>query len=381
MARNPLRQLTELGQSVWLDGICRRWLADGALARLIGHDGVSGCTTNPAIFERAVAHERDYADSIVAGRRAGKSGTALYESLAIEDMRRAADLLRPVYESSAARDGYVGLEVSPELAYRAQATIDEARRLWACVARPNLMIQVPGTPAGASALRVLVASSINVNATLLYSVAQYRRVLQAHREGVADALHSGVSPGISVASFVLSRLDTLVDRQLDDLGAPPAAALRGQAATACAWLAYQELRSYHAERGRQASAGRDAGQQRLLWVATAAGGRRDSSMKYLDALVAPGTIAAVPLETMATYRDHGNPSLCVAERSANARVVVMELRTLGLDLGELGEELQFQGVRKFGVAHRQLIAAVDRTAKKLEASADGSRTISPDRLH
>ena len=368
MKQNPLQQLVTLGQSVWLDDIRRAWLADGTLARLIEHDGVSGLTSNPAIFERSISQQPDYDDAIAAARRAGISAAALYEALAVDDIRRAADLLQPVYQTSRKRDGYVSLEVSPDIADQTSATIDEARRLWARVARPNLMVKVPGTDAAMPAIRALVASGINVNVTLLFSVEQYRRTVYAYFNGVEDAVRNGVRPGASVASFFLSRIDTFIDRHLDALRAPRATALRGQAATACARLAYQEFKRLYA-RYWQALARRHAEPQRLLWASTSTKDERYSDVKYLDNLVIPGTITTVPIETLAACRDHGSPVLPIEENLTESRAVSAELTMLGLDLDALGEQLQREGVRKFRTAYQQLLATLDRRIKVQEMTA------------
>jgi transaldolase len=369
MQQNPLQQLATLGQSVWLDDIRRAWLADGTLARLIEHDGVSGLTSNPAIFERSISQEPDYDAAIAAARGVGISGAALYEALAVDDIRRAADLLQPVYQMSGKRDGYVSLEVPPDIADQTRATIEEARRLWARVARPNLMVKVPGTDAGMPAIRALVASGINVNVTLLFSVAQYRRTVYAYFDGVEDAVRNGVPPGASVASFFLSRIDTLVDRHLDAFRAPRATALRGQAATACARLAYQEFKRLYASPYWQARAPRHVEPQRLLWASTSTKDERYSDVKYLDDLVIPGTITTVPIETLAACRDHGSPALLIEEKLAESRAVSAELRMLGLDLDALGEQLQCEGVRKFRTAYQQLLATLDRRIKVHEVTA------------
>jgi transaldolase len=369
MKHNPLQRLAMLGQSVWLDDIRRAWLEDGTLARLIAHDGVSGLTSNPAIFERSISQDPDYDDAIAAARRAGISADALYEALAVDDIRRAADLLMPVYQTSGKRDGYVSLEVSPEFADQTSATIKEARRLWARVARPNLMVKVPGTDAGMAAVRALVASSINVNVTLLFSVAQYRRTMYAYFAGVEDALRNGVAPGASVASFFLSRIDAHVDRRLDGVRAPRTTALRGQAATACARLAYEEFRGLYASSYWQVLAARHVEPQRLLWASTSTKDQRYSDVKYLDDLVIPGTITTVPIETLAAYRDHGTPVLPIEEKLIESHAVSGELTMLGLDLDALGEQLQREGVRKFRTAYQQLLATLDRRIKVQQVTA------------
>ena len=366
---NPLQRLATLGQSVWLDDIRRAWLADGTLARLIEQDGVSGLTSNPAIFERSISQDPEYEDAIAAARRAGTSTAALYETLAVEDIRCAADLLQPVYQRSGKRDGYVSLEVAPQIADDAAATIKEARRLWALVARPNLMVKVPGTEPGLHAARALVASSVNVNVTLLFSIAQYRRNVYAYLLGLEDAARNAVQPGVSVASFFLSRIDTLVDLRLDELRAPRAAALRGQAATVCARLAHAEFSEAYSSSYWQSFAARHVEPQRLLWASTSVKDARYSDVKYLDDLVIPGTITTVPIETLAAYRDHGNPALPPDEKLIESQALSGQLSMLGLELDELGEQLQREGVRKFVNAHQQLLAALDRRIHVPEVTA------------
>ena len=363
MERNPLRELKSLSQSVWLDDIRRRWLGDGTLARLIENDGISGLTSNPAIFERAISQDPDYDDAIAAGRRAGLSGVRLYEALVIDDIRAAADLLGASYSASRARDGYVSLEVSPHIAHDTETTIDEARRLWSLVARPNLMVKIPGTEAGLPALRALVGQGINVNVTLLFSVAQYRAVAHAYMAGVEEALRSGIRAGVSVASFFVSRIDALVDARLDRLNTAHTRAVRGAAATACACLAYAEQKRLYAQPRWTALAERGGEPQRLLWASTSTKDDRYSDVKYLDDLGAPGTVTTVPIETLAAYRDHGNPALRIADKLTEARRVADELARLDLELDAVGRELQVDGVRKFAESYDRLLAALERRSR------------------
>ena len=231
------------------------------------------------------------------------------------------------------------------------------------------MVKVPGTDAGMPAIRALVASGINVNVTLLFSVAQYRQTVNAYIAGVEDALRNGVTPGASVASFFLSRIDALVDRHLDALRTPRATALRGQAATACARLAYQEFSRLYTSSYWQALAARHVEPQRLLWASTSTKDARYSDVKYLDDLVIPGTITTVPIETLAAYRDHGDPARLIEEKLSESSAVSAELTKLGLDLDALGEQLQCEGVHKFRAAHQQLLATLDRRIKVQELTA------------
>jgi transaldolase len=369
MKQNPLQQLVALGQSVWLDDIRRAWLKDGTLARLIEHDCVSGLTSNPAIFARSITQDWVYDAAIASARRARISGPALYESLVVDDIRRAADLLKPVYLRSGRRDGFVSLEVSPDIADQTSDTIDEGRRLWARVKRPNLMVKVPGTDAGMPAIRSFIASGINVNVTLLFSVAQYRQTLNAYIAGVEDALRKGVAPGASVASFFLSRIDAHIDRRLDAFRTPRATALRGQAATACARLAHQEFNRLYLSPYWKALAARHVEPQRLLWASTSTKDGSYSDVKYLDDLAIPGTITTVPIDTLAAYRDHGSPAQLIEEKFSESSAVSSELTKLGLDLDVLGDRLQCEGVHKFKAAYQQLLVTLDRRNKVQELTA------------
>ena len=350
MTANPLLKLKALGQSIWLDDIRRAWLEDGTLARLIADDGLAGVTSNPAIFEKAIAKARDYDEAIAALARAGASPPAIYDALTVDDVGRAADLFRPLHERTGGADGFVSLEVSPHLAYDTRNTVAEAHRLWERLDRPNVMIKVPATRPGLQAIRKLIADGVNVNATLLFSVARYREVVEAFMAGLEQRAREGKSVDrmASVASFFLSRIDTLVDRQLDEIGTADAAALRGQAAVACARLACQHYREEWRERARwRALAGRGAHPQRLLWASTSTKDEAYSVLKYVEALVGPDTVNTLPPETLAAYRDGGRPALTLENDLAAARTLPQRLDALGIDLEAVAEALEREGVRKF----------------------------------
>jgi transaldolase len=356
---SALKQLTALGQSVWLDDIRRSWLNDGTLRHLIAQDGVSGLTSNPTIFERAITHGADYRAAIETGQSAGLGGAALYEALVIEDIRMAADLLCDVWHESRRRDGFVSLEVSPHLAHDTGGSIAEAQRLWKRVGRPNVMIKIPGTQEGLPAIRPLIAQGINVNVTLLFSVTQFRRVWDGYLAGVEDAVAARTAPGASVASFFLSRIDTLVDARLD--AQPPVAAreLRGCAAIACARLAYREFKRLIETPRCNALLARGAQPLRLLWASTSIKDERYSDVRYLDALAGPQTVTTVPIETLTAYRDHGSPVARLEEDPDQARAVADELAALGIDLDAVGDELQADGVRKFSRSYDRLLRALE----------------------
>lgn len=368
---NRLRRIESLGQSLWLDYIERALLAGGGLECLIHDDGISGVTSNPAIFEKAIQHA-DYDAAIALLARRGLGAQEIYEELAFEDVSLAADLLRDVYETSCMRaccgcDGYVSLEVSPQLAHDTAATVAEAKRLWNRVGRPNLMIKVPATRAGLPAIRQLIADGINVNVTLLFGVARYREVAESYFAGLEDRLAQGgtIDRVASVASFFLSRIDTLVDGYLDHAGQPQARELRGQAAIAYARLAYLDYQEFMRSPRWQALTARGARPQRLLWASTSTKDPAYDDVKYVDALIGPDTVNTLPPETMTAYRDHGKPALRLEEGTDAARALPGQLAALGVDLTAVSDELERQGVQKFIEPYERLLATLARRATEL----------------
>jgi transaldolase len=355
MKANPLLELETLGQSIWIDFIGRGMLASGELHKLIEGDGVSGVTSNPTIFEKAIAGSRDYDEAIQALSLGGKRIDEIYQVLTVDDIRRTADLLRPTYERLDGWDGFASLEVSPRLAHDTGATIAEARRLWAAVDRPNVMIKVPATREGLPAIRQLTAEGINVNITLLFGLPRYRQVAEAYLEGLgARAAHGRPLDRVaSVASFFLSRIDVLIDAMLEKLlqvGGPDAetaAALRGQVAIASAKVAYRMYQEiFSAERfGELAAQG--ARVQRLLWASTGTKNPAYSDVKYVEPLIGLETVNTLPLETLRAYRDHGRPALRLEEGVGEARRVLEHLPQAGIDLGAVTQQLEDEGVKKF----------------------------------
>src|SRR5215831_14522145 len=310
---NPLLELRKLGVSVWLDDIGRGMLDNGRLARLIREDGVAGLTSNPSIFAHSIMNDTTYAQRIARLLPSASSGSALYEDLALADLRDAAALLRPLYDSTAGGDGYVSLEVSPHLADDSAGSLKEAQRLWQRLDIPNAFIKIPGTEAGIPVIRDLIASGINVNVTLLFSPERYRAVASAYMEGLAVRAAAGqpLDRIASVASFFLSRIDTAVDKLLDELaahGQPAARMLRGKAAIASACRAYAIFEELTASAQWQALAARGARPQRLLWASTSTKDAAYSPIKYVEELVVPGTVNTMPLETIDAYRRLGHPS-------------------------------------------------------------------------
>ena len=375
---NPLRELNEYGQSVWLDFVSRELLRSGELARLIAEDGVRGVTSNPSIFEKAIGHGDDYDELIRAAEAAGdRDPGALFEALAIGDIRDGADALSGVYQQTQGRDGYISLEVSPYLAMQTEATIEEAHRLWRAVDRPNLMIKVPATQPGLPAIRRLIGDGINVNITLLFAQQVYAQVADAYIAGLEDLVARGGDPHriASVASFFVSRIDTLVDEALDKkiaAAGDPAekqrlAALKGKVAIANAKLAYQLSKRLYASERWQRLAQSGAQTQRLLWASTGTKNPAYSDVLYVDELVGADTVNTVPPATMDAYRDHGRPRNSLEEDVAGADAALKGLAAAGVALDEITARLVGDGVRQFADAADQLYAAVQKKRRAVLA--------------
>jgi transaldolase len=368
MASNPLQQLGALGQSVWCDFIERRMLSDGEFARLIERDGVSGVTTNPTIFEKALAAGNAYAADIAGLAGVATTPGPIADALMREDVRRAADLLRPVYDRSAGADGYVSLEVSPRLAHDAPATIAAAKAAWDALDRPNVMIKIPATQEGIDAIRSLIGAGVNVNATLLFSVTRYLEVAQAYAQGLESraAANLPLERVASVASFFVSRIDTLINSQIDTLidSSPTAQrrahalALRGQAAIACARLAYREFERRQIEPAWVRLAARGARPQRLLWASTSTKDPRYRDTAYVEALIGPQTVTTLTRETLAAYRQHGDPALRLRLDLVRAQQLGTELAHLGIDLEQVAAELEADGLHRFAASEEALHARI-----------------------
>jgi transaldolase len=349
---NPLLELRKLGQSAWLDDISRRMLREGILARLIRDDRIAGLTSNPAIFGNAITTDPEYAQPIAQLLPTCSSALALYEELAIEDLRAAAALLRPLYDSTSGGDGFVSMEVSPHLAYEGSGSLSEARRLWERLQLPNALIKIPGTEAGLPVIRDLIAAGINVNVTLLFSPERYRAVARAYMAGLEARSAAGRPLGTvaSVASFFLSRIDTAVDKRLDGLaarGQPAARALRGKAAIASACRAYEIFEETIATGEWQSLAARGARPQRLLWASTSTKDPSYSPIKYVEELVVPKTVNTMPLETLNAYRRLGRPELRLERHIAEACDTREALERLDIDLEAVAQQLEREGVTKF----------------------------------
>lgn len=367
MDKNPLLILESYGQSIWLDFLQRSALENGELKKWIDQDGVSGLTSNPSIFEKAITGSRDYDSAIRALELGGKSTEEVYQALTVDDIQQAADLFRPIYDRLEGADGYVSLEVSPELAHDTDATVAEARQLWTAVDRPNLLIKVPATQEGLPAIRQLIGQGINVNITLLFGLPRYRDVAGAYLAGLETLADNGagaLSRVASVASFFLSRIDVLVDPMLERLssGAEPAAkiaaGLRGQVAIASAKVAYQIYKEIFAGERYRRLAQKGARTQRLLWASTGTKNSEYSDVKYVEPLIGRDTINTVPIETLDAYRDHGQPASSLEHGTVDAYRVLEGLREVGIDLDAVTQQLEDEGVAKFSTAYAQLMAAL-----------------------
>ncbi|MDB5583453.1 MAG: transaldolase [Bradyrhizobium sp.] len=366
---NPVKALESHGQSVWLDFLARGFVAKGDLKKLIDTDGVKGVTSNPSIFEKAIGSSDEYDGAIGQALRSGDRGVAeLFEQVAVEDIQNAADVLRPVYDQRDGADGFVSLEVSPYLALDTKATVAEAQRLWNDVSRKNLMVKVPATPEGLPAIQHLIGEGISINITLLFSQKVYVRVAEAYLAGLERYVAKGGDPShvASVASFFVSRIDSAVDKQLDEKIAKAndptekerLAALKGKTAIANAKLAYQEYKRLFSGPRWDKLAAKGAKPQRLLWASTGTKNKDYGDVLYVEELIGPNTVNTVPPATLDAFRDHGTPRDSLEENVEEARHVLAELDKSGISLDAITTELVKDGVKLFADAADKLYGAV-----------------------
>jgi transaldolase / glucose-6-phosphate isomerase len=389
---NPLKSLHDQGQAVWLDFLARRFIAEGGLKKLIEEDGITGVTSNPAIFEKAIAGGSDYDAALKeVEQEADCDVMTLYERLAIDDIRHAADALCPIYEASATADGYVSLEVSPYLALNTDATIAEARRLWRAVGRENLMIKVPATKAGLPAIRQLIGEGINVNITLLFSQKVYEGVVEAYLSGLEHLLSRGGNPSkiASVASFFVSRIDVAVEALIKEALRQPKsrvesdmlAGLRGKVAIANAKLAYQRYKRLFAGERWSKLEGAGARPQRLLWASTGTKNPAYSDVLYVDELIASNTVNTMPPATMDAFRDHGKVSASLEKNIPDAERVMANLELVGISIDKVTADLVDEGVQLFSDAFDKLLSAVARKRTALLGDAvNGQSATLPEGL-
>ena len=368
---NPLQIIHQLGQSVWYDNVSRELLESGELKRLIQEDGITGVTSNPTIFHKAICQDRVYESALHVLVDNGLDDPGIYEALALRDIRDAADLLRPVFDGTDGRDGFVSLEVSPHLAYDTVATLAEARRLFDLVNRRNVMIKVPGTTQGLEAFKILISEGVNINVTLLFSLEQYRNVALAYIEGLERRVSAGGAPGdsASVASFFVSRIDTMVDERLKEVVEPQsrasAAELMGKMAIANARLAYAMYKEFFYGEGFRDLREKGARPQRIVWASTSTKNPGYPDTLYVDALIGPETINTMPASTVDAYRRNGKPAVRVEEGIEEARAVFQELAELGMSMEEMTDQLLEDGVKAFSDSFDALIQEIGKRRTRL----------------
>ena len=369
---NPLKALLAYGQSPWMDYIRRDLLTSGQLKKMIDQDGLMGMTSNPTIFEKAITGSKDYADILESPEVKNLDAKGVFEKIAVRDVQDAADIFKPVYQASRRRDGYVSLEVSPMLGSDTRGTIEEARRLWKSVARENVMIKVPGTKEGLPAIRQLLEEGININITLLFAQWVYEDVAEAFLQALEARVKKGqdISHIASVASFFVSRIDTLVDGIIDgrlktEKDADQRAllsSLQGKVATANAKLTYRKYQEIYGSARWKALAAKGGQTQRLLWASTSTKNPKYRDVMYVEELIGPETVDTIPPATFDAFRDHGRVRPSLTENADEAAKVMANLQKAGISMKEVTDKLVVDGVKLFADAFQQLLQATGKTA-------------------
>jgi transaldolase len=373
---NPLLQLKALGQSVWYDNIDRSQLVSGQFKRLLDEDGICGVTANPTIFEKSISSGHAYDEQMNQLIKEGKSTNEIYEAMIIQDIGTVADILRPIYDSANRQDGLVSLEVSPDLAHDTEGTLSEVRRFWKLVDRPNLMIKIPGTPEGIPAVLQALTEGINVNITLIFSISTYRQVAEAFISALEARRTAGkdISHMASVASFFVSRVDTLVDKLLEDkikATSNPAEqqhlkSLEGKAAIANARLVYQDFKKIFNTPRFAALKQASAYVQRPLWASTSTKNPAYRDVLYAEELIGPDTVDTMPLETIENFRDHGRVRLSIEDNLEEAHQVLDALEKVGIHYDQVTKQLQDEGVQKFADSFHTLFEGIAEKRKAIE---------------
>lgn len=364
--REILNQINQVGQSLWYDNIERKLLRDGSLAAMIERGEIRGITSNPSIFNKAISQSSEYDQDIQLLTARGLSRVEIFESLAIQDIQAAADLFEPLYQQTAGGDGYVSLEVDPTFANQTEETLSEAKKLWKVVDRPNLMVKIPATREGLPAITEAIAAGINVNVTLIFGLDRYQEVINAYLAGLEKRAAAGKSiTGIaSVASFFISRIDTKVDNRLENLletiptgKIPEVQDLFGKVAVASGKLAFELFQQYFGEAANrfQELASQGAKPQRALWASTSTKNPTYPDTYYVDSLVGPGTVNTVPPETLQAFLDHGKAEMSIVQGLDASREIFRKLAALGIDMGQVTDELEREGVKAFAEAYTSLL--------------------------
>ncbi len=373
---NPLLQLKAQGQSVWYDNIDRSQLQSGQFKRLLDEDGVVGVTANPTIFQKSISHGNAYDEQMTQLIKEGKSTSDIYETLIITDIRTVADMLRPIYDSTNRQDGFVSLEVSPDLAHDTDATIAEVRRFWKMVDRPNLMIKIPATPEGIPAIQQALSDGINVNITLIFSLESYRQVADAFISALEERNSAGqdISHIASVASFFVSRVDTLVDQRLEDMIKATSdtaeqqklKALEGKAAIANARLVYHEFKRIFSTPRFETLKHSGAHVQRPLWASTSTKNPAYRDVLYAEELIGPDTVDTMPLETIENFRDHGQVSRTIENNIPQAKAELDALEKVGIHYDQVTQQLQDEGVQKFADSFHDLFKGIEEKKQAIQ---------------
>ena len=376
MIDNPLLQLKPLEQSVWYDNIDRGQLVSGQFKRLLDEDGVSGVTANPTIFQKSISHGQAYDEQMTQLIKAGKSTSDIYEALIIQDIQTVADMLHTIYETTSRQDGFVSLEVSPDLAHDTEGTLAEVRRFWKMVNRPNLMIKIPGTPEGIPAIRQALTEGTNINITLIFSIDDYRQVAEAYITALEkrNAAGQDISHIASVASFFVSRVDTLVDKLLEDkikatndkTEQQKLKSLEGKAAVANARLVYEEFKHIFGTPRFETLRHSGAHVQRPLWASTSTKNPAYRDVLYAEELIGPNTVDTMPFETVEKFRDHGRVILTVENDLPQARAALEALEQVGIHYDQVTKQLQDEGVQKFADSFHELFQGIEQKKQAIE---------------
>jgi transaldolase len=358
MAKSRLHELSELGQSVWIDYLSRHLLESGELARMIEEDAVVGITSNPTIFQKAIAEGDAYDEQFKEVLAEEEDAKEVFLKLAVQDVRNACDVLRPVWDGGAGQDGYVSIEVDPNFASDTQATIDEAQRLHELVDKPNCFVKIPATEAGLPAIEEMIARGRSINVTLIFSLQRYAEVVEAYLRGLERLVENGGDPGpvASVASFFVSRVDTEADRRLDEAGAPKE--LQGKLAIANAKLAYQRYQELHSGERWEALKAKGARTQRCLWASTSTKNPDYRDVMYVEELIGPETVDTMPEETIRAFQDHGEVALTLERDVDEAKRVFEQVAEAGVDYDDVVAVLEREGVEKFADSFRELLDGV-----------------------
>ena len=364
MKHNKLKRIQDLGQSIWLDFFDRKIMDTGKLKKLIEDDGIRGVTANPSIFEKAINSSSDYEEDITVFSKQKRSNEDTFLSLAVKDIKRAADFFKSVYEETNGDDGFVSIEVSPHLAHDTEGTIKQARELWYAINRKNVMIKIPGTAEGLPAIRKCISEGININITLLFGLPRYKQVTDAYISGLEDRIKANqpIDQIASVASFFLSRIDVLIDPLLKEKGLDK---MKGEVAIASAKKAYEIYKEvFTSERFKNLEA-KGAKRQRVLWASTSSKDPSFSDVKYVEALIGVDTINTIPIETLEAFNDHGQAESHLEDDVDKATQLLLQLKEKEIDINAITQQLEDEGIEKFNRAYDKLLEAIENQKRQV----------------